>query len=193
MRGSVRRRVPWWGWVLGAAVLAVGGVAALGGFNDVPVQKLPVIELGQTYSTNAIDVTVLSVELRDIPPFRDFPTDGREYVTVVVEATATGDEPSTFARDLIAVLLEGLISPDDRSTYATVKEMRNGDVFTILQPNLPTRLAYTWEIPAGSAHVGDQIVVGIFEQHAVPDSPVFEDMKVAVPIVRIITTLEAAS
>lgn len=191
MRG--RRRVPWWAWSLGGAAVVIGGVAALGGFNDVPVQKLPTIELGQTYSTNAIDVTVLSVTLDDSTPFHHFTDEGTQYVTVEIEAISRGDEPSIFARQLIAVLLEGLISPDDTDQYAEVREMRNGEPDTTLQPGLPVRLTYSWKVPQGSAHVGDDIVVGIFEQHAVPDSPIFDDLTTAVPVVRIITTLEAGS
>ncbi len=48
------------------------------------------------------------------------------------------------------MLLEGLISPDDSDQYAEVRELRNGTPGATLQPGLPQRIAYSWEIPAGS-------------------------------------------
>jgi hypothetical protein len=171
----------------------IGGVAAVGGFNDVPVEKLPRIELGESYSTNAIDVTVQSVTLSGTSAFHHFTDEGFEYVTVELEATATTDEPSIFARQLIAVLLEGVISPDADDVLVDVTELRNGGSDATLQPGLPMRIAYSWKVPTGAAQVGDDIVIGIFEEHGVPDSPVFDDLTEAVPVVRIVTTLEAGS
>lgn len=190
MAGS--RRVPWWAWVAGAVVVAGGTVVALGGLNDVPVQALPRIELGEEYSTNAIDVTVERVVLSDSTPFNEYTEDGKQYVIVEVEATATTDEPSIFGQRLIRVLLGDLISPNDPNSAVEYTELRNGGYGGALQPGLPTRLAYSWEIPAGSAEPGDEIIVGIFEQQDRPDDPIFEDAKSTVAVVRIVTELEEA-
>lgn len=182
---AVRRRIPWWAWVIGCVVVAVGTVAALGGFSDVPVQKLPTIELGQTYSTNEVDVTVVGTGLSDGTPFNDYTEDGKQYVTVEVEVTATTDAPTLIAADLIRVLLEGVIGVDERPDPT---ELRNGGYPLALQPGLPVRIAYTWEVDTGDVRAGDPIVIGIFEEYDDPNSPVFDDAKTApVPVVRIIT------
>lgn len=182
---AARRRIPWWAWVIGCVVVAVGTVAALGGFSDVPVQKLPTIELGETYSTNEVDVTVLGVELSDGTPFNHYTEDGKEYVNVEVEVTATTDAPTLIAGDLIRVLLEGVIDVDERPEP---DELRNGTYPATLQPGLPMRIGYSWEVDAGSVKVGDPIVIGIFAEYDDPNSAIFDDAKTPpVPVVRIVT------
>lgn len=178
--------------MVAVATALLAGVTALGGFNDVPVQALPSIEVGETYTTNEVEVTVLSVELSAGAPFDGYESEGYEYVVVEVEATALTDDPNRFSRELIAVLLEGVISPDDSSTSASVVELRNGDSSVVLQPGLPVLLAYSWKIETGLASPGDEIIVGIFERRAVPDDARFDDLTVSVPVVRIVTELEAA-
>ena len=49
----VRRRVPWWLWAIGAIVVVIGVIAAIGGFNDVPISRVPTIALGSTFHANA--------------------------------------------------------------------------------------------------------------------------------------------
>jgi hypothetical protein len=187
-----RFRVPWWAWVLAAIVVTGGTIAALGGFNDVPVQALPKIELGETYTTNLADVTVESVEIVPGSPFNGFLEEGSEYLTVTVEVTNRTDEPSIFARDLIAVLVEGVISPTVNDADYVV-ELRNGSSYLSLEPDLPVRLAYAWEIPVGAIAPDDPVIVGIFEQHEVPDDPIFSDKTEVVAVVRIVTTAQVAS
>jgi hypothetical protein len=179
--------------VLAGAVVVVGTIAVLGGFNDVPVEKLPKIAIGESYTTNEVEVTVLRAELSDSTPVNHFTEDGKQYVIVEVEVTATTDEPTLVASRLVRVLLEGVISPDDGET-PDMDELRNGTYPDPLQPGLPTRIAYSWEIDAGRAQVGDQIIIGVYERYDDPNSAVFEDGKTApVPVVRIVTELEAGS
>lgn len=185
-----RRRPPWWAWILVAGAVLIGGIAAVGGFNDVPAQALPRIELGETYSTNEVEVTVLSAVISEGSAFHGFTDDGKVHVIVAVEATALTNAPSRFARELIRVLIEDVIDP---GTAATVRELRNGDPVGSLQPRLPVRLAYEWEVPQDSVRPGDEIIVGVFEQYDAPDSPIFDDAKSApTAVVRVVTTLKAA-
>ncbi len=135
-----RRRIPWWAWVLGCAAVVIATIAVLGGFNDVPVEKLPKIALGESYTTNEVEVTVLSAELSDGTPVNHYTEDGKQYVIVEVELTATTDEPTLIASKLLRVLLEGVISPDDGETL-DMDEVRNGTYPDPLQPGLTTRIA----------------------------------------------------
>lgn len=187
---TTRRRLPWWLWVALAVVAAVGAVALLGGFNEVPVEKLPVVELGSTQVGNEITTKVTGVHLATTAPTSgyDLP-DGK--VDVVVEATLTNttDTANLFASNAIRVLLTGVISPD--RDEPSLIELRSGSAVQFLQPGLPTKVAYVWQVDSADVAAGDSIVVGVFQRHPDTENPLFPDAQSAAePVARIITTIE---
>ena len=70
-----RRRNLWVAWVLGAAAAIIGVVALLGGFNEVPIEKLPRIELGDSYAGNEVDTIITGSYLTFQQPGQIFSAD----------------------------------------------------------------------------------------------------------------------
>ena len=183
--------MPWWLWVALAVVAALAAVTLLGGFNDVPVEKLPVAELGSTQVGNELTTTITGVHLSTSAPVTGYDLDEGK-VDVVVEATLTNttDRPNYFAGNAVRVFLDGVIDPD-RDEPDSVIELRSGGALPFLQPGLPTKVSYIWTVDAADVAAGDQIVAGVFQRHPVADDPLFSDAQSAPePIVRIITTIE---
>lgn len=183
--------MPWWLW-LGAAILAaVTTVTLLGGFSEVPVEKLPVIELGSAQPGNEVTTTITGVYLSDRAVVTGYDLD-EGITSLVVTGTLlnTTDRPSSLGRELVRVLVEDVINPDDDEPTHVV-EMRNGDGISFLQPGLPIEVAWVWEVPTASVAVGDDIIVGVFERYKIDYDPVFGDSAFtsAQPIARIITTI----
>ena len=189
-----KRRVPWWLWSIAAVTAAVGTITLLGGFNEVPVEKLPVIELGAEQPGNEVTTTITRVYLSETKPVTGYELEEGD-VAVVVEGTLlnTTDRISTLGPSVVRVLLEGVINPDDAKDPSTI-ERRNGDANAFLQPGLATEVAWYWEVPADSVATGDEIIVGVFERYKIAYDPVYGDTAYSnmVPIVRIITTVEGA-
>ncbi|TBN56614.1 hypothetical protein EYE40_03940 [Glaciihabitans arcticus] len=187
---SRRRRVPWWVWTLIAIAAVVGLVAAIGGFRDVPITALPRVELGEAHIGSEVRTVVSRAYLSDTQP-----TTGREAdagsVYLVVEASAenVGTTPSLLDSDLIRVFAGDEISPVDEPS--NVIELRSGDVSEFLQPGVAVDLAWIWPVDAGSLDVGDDVFVGIFDQFAVYDHPIWGDDSFGrpTPVARVITSV----
>lgn len=171
-----RIRVPWWAWVVAAAALIVGAIAAVGGFADATTQLVPRYELGERFTGNETSVTVESVTLRTVmPDSYDTEAEGKKYL--VVEATLDNelDSPNIFERDVVRVIVEGVIEAEDEP--ASVLEVRTGSQTGPLQPGIPMRVAYVWEVDADSIVDGDDLIVGIFERYEIADDPLFDDAR----------------
>ncbi|CAN5276393.1 hypothetical protein BH09ACT5_BH09ACT5_12640 [soil metagenome] len=178
-------------WVLGAVAVAaalVAVIALLGGFNDVPIEKLPVIELGDTHSGNEVDTRITGTYLTKQQPGYTFDADaGMQYF--VVEATLLNTQDTTEVIDtgLVRVLLGDEIAPADDPDGV----VKAGTAFSLdfLQPGLEVRALYFWLIPDTVAE-GDDVVVGVFERHLVDDprygGAVYSSGE---PMARVITTI----
>lgn len=185
-----RRRLRWVLWVLLALVAALAAIILLGGFNDVPVEKLPVAELGSTQVGNELTTTITGVHLSEKAPVTGYDLEEGK-VDLVVEATLTNttNSSSLFGFDAVRVLLDGVIDPDRDPPYSLI-ELRSGGGLSFLQPGLPTKVAYVWHVDSSKVAAGDKIIVGVFQRHPVADDPLFSDAQsAAAPVVRIITTI----
>ena len=186
-----RRGIPWWVWTVGGLLTVTGVVAAIGGFNDVPVSALPVIELGDTTVGGEASITVDRVYLSDtVPVTGSTANDGEVYIVVMVQTEAPGPQPSLFARNLVRVLVGDLVSAN--TGPERVVEMRSGASMDFLQPGIPTEIAFAWNVPADAIDVGDEVIVGVFDQFAVFDDPLWGDTSTTgpTPIARIITEID---
>lgn len=169
--------------------MAVVAVAALGGFNDVPIEKLPTVKLGSTQVGNEITTTVTGSYLSTTAPITGYDL-APGKVDLVVEGTLTDvtNKSSIFASQVVRVLLEGVIDPAD-DPDSTI-ELRSGKSLDFLQPGLPTKVAWVWKVDAAKVAAGDRLIIGVFSRHPVTDDPLFADAQSAAePMVRIITTV----
>lgn len=184
-----RRRVPWWLWVVLGAGALVGGLAALGGFDEVPVQKLPEIELGERFTGNELAVQIDDIRLSPTAPVTGYDAgDGKVYLVVEATLENVTTAPNIFQSRAVRVLVDGVISGNDAPYH--VVELRSGDGLSFTQPGLPTRVAYLWQVDASRIDVGDDIIVGIFERYDAPDDPRFDDAKTSpVVVVRLLETI----
>jgi hypothetical protein len=183
------RRMPWWLWVLVAAGSAVGLVALLGGFNEVPIERLPRVELGEAFVGNEVALQVDDIYLSRTSPVTGYDApDGKVYLVVEATAENTTTEPNIFLSDALRVLVENGI----KSTEApyNVVDLRTGDGVSFLQPQLPVRVAYLWAVWEQQIEPGGEIFLGIFERYDMIDDPRFDDSKTnPVPIVRLAETI----
>jgi hypothetical protein len=183
-----RRRLPWV-LALGAFVVVVGVVAALGGFREVPIERLPAIALGEAHEGNEYRTTVESVYLTDQLPNTGYPAeDGTEYLVVEATVENLSDVPGfTLTRKLIRVLVTGVIEPYGDGSEPAVSDPRFGDSAGYLQPGLPLTVLYSWEVKQGAIENGDEVVVGIFEHHFDTYNPAFDDYLTTDAVARVIT------
>jgi hypothetical protein len=176
--------------VAAALVVIVGGVAALGGFADVPVEGLPELSLGDTHHGNEVDTVVTAVHLADRVPGRQYDADeGKQYLVVEATALNTSDGPGGLTADLVRVLLEGEVSGNDAGSFV---DPRTGNQVGFLQPGIPLDGVFYWEVD-DSVRDGDDIIIGLFDRFAV-DDPRFSDTAYTTTVTaRILTTVGAAT
>lgn len=186
-----RRRIPWWAWTIAVVVAITGLIAAIGGFADVPQQKLPEVALGDEWVGGEANATVHSAYLSETMPGSATPADeGEVYLVVDVTAAANGDHPSLFARSLIRVLVGDVVVAE--TAPDRVIELRSGTGTDFLQPGLPVEVAYAWRVPADGLAVGDEVIVGIFDQFGIKGDPLWGDTAFTrpTPVARVLTTVD---
>lgn len=171
-------------------VVVVGGIAALGGFNDVPLSSLPKVQLGETHHGSEVDTVITSVYLSKRAPGQQFDADdGQQYLVVaatLLNTTKGTDGPTTA---LVRVLLDGEVSANDEPYGLT--DPRTGNSVGFLQPGIPLKAVFSWLVD-DTVKDGDDIIIGLFERFAV-DDPRFSDTAYTTePTARILTTIGAA-
>lgn len=178
-------------WPVAALALAIGGIAALGGFADAPVQSLPRIALGEVYEGGEVITSVESATLADEVDGFGPAAEGETFVVVEAIVTNTADEAAGTQIDTVRVRLGDEIDPDAPADVTV--DTGTGELPGFLQPGLPTRLAYVWRIDSDAARTGDEIVVGVFENERVENDPLWGDTAYGGPVPkrRIITELGA--
>lgn len=190
---QTRARGPWRAWVIVVAALAVvvGGIAALGGFNDVPVQGLPDLALGDTHHGNQVDTVVTSVSLATRLPGQKYDVEeGTQYLLVEATLLNTTNGPNTMTTDLIRVLLGDEISANTATDG--LRNVRTGEPILFLQPGLPVDGVFVWEVD-DAVTTGDDLIVGLMDRFPL-DDPRFSDVSftAAAPTARIRTAIGEA-
>lgn len=183
-----RLRLPWWLWTILGLGAAVGTVAALGGFEEVPIAELPIIELGDVHHGTQLDTVITAAYLSHRAPGQEYDVDEGE-IYIVVEATLlnTTNRP-VHGYDAVRIVVDGAVEPTEKP-YGLI-ELRRGDVVGPVQPGLPVAAAYTWVVGETSVSAGDEIRIGLFETFAVDDNLILEDVRTApTPTARIVATL----
>jgi len=177
-------------WVLGivvAAATAVAAVALLGGFNEVPIEKLPVIELGETYEGSEVQTTITGTYLTSIRPGETFEADeGKQFFVVEASLLNTDRDTDVLDTGLLRILLEPDVQPADDPDGVAMDDGRDLD---FLQPGLTVNALFFWVVP-DTIEDGDEVVVGVFDRHVVED-PRFGDAGAyaSEPVARVVTTI----
>lgn len=188
---SMRRRRNLWLVSIGVVLAAVVGViAVLGGFNEVPIEKLPVIQLGDTYSGNEVDTQITGTYLTNTQPRQTFDADeGEQYFVVQATLLNTTATPDVLDTGLVRILLGEDVAPEDEPY--NVVNADNGFSLDFLQPGLEVHALYFWVIP-DKVDDGTDVIVGVLERHEIDDAryggKVYSRGE---PIARIVTTIGA--
>lgn len=188
-----KRRLPGWAWTLIGLAAVVAIVAALGGFREVPIAKLPAIALGETHEGDEYRTTVDAVYLTSQLPNTGYAAEeGFEYLVVEATVENTTDRPIfTLTRQLIRALVSGVVEPYGDAAAPDVSDPRFGGPVGYLQPNLPLTVLYSWDVEIGQIKDGDEAIIGIFERHYDPSNPAFDDYSTTDAVARVITEVGA--
>jgi len=182
-----------------AAVLAVvATITLLGGFSDVPQEKLPVVEIGKPYAGNEATVTVTSSYLSPTRPSAPGNLDplpageGKQFLIVETRIENTTTTPSYIYGDIVRVLIDNVLDPSvdpDANLDA-----RTGSQLGLLQPGLTLTVDFLWEIDQAAAAPGDDLIIGILDRVPVANDPVFGDSAFTrpSPVARILSTIGEA-
>jgi len=159
------RRVPWWAWTLLGAAGVVAVVAALGGFAQQPISRVPTIRLGTTYHGQEVDTRVLGAHLMARAP-GGLRSEKGAWLEIEAESINKTSGPVPLAAISFRTIVEPVLHGDHDADQVVLT--RSGGAIADLQPGVRTRLAFLWQLPTGAIHNGDRIVVGLFE--AVPEA-----------------------
>lgn len=156
--------MPWWGWTLAGIALVIALVAAVGGFAETPVTKVATISLGDVYEGRQVDWSVESIELTAEAPGAVLPDDGGQFAIATVLLTNHDDVPTPLGTAQLLLLIDSIdyVELSDQQVSA-----RDLGFTSVLQPGLPTRMLYIWNVPS-SVSEDDAAILGLLE--AVPDT-----------------------
>ena len=179
-------------WVIVSFAAVVGVIAALGGFADVPVEKLPVIALGEAHQGSDVEATIRGSYLTATQPGQTFEADeGMQYFVVEARLLNTSTGPDVLDRGLVRILLGDVVAPEDEP-YGFI-DADSGLGLDFLQPGITVNALYFWQVPTTVA-AGDELFVGIFDRERIVDDPIFGDTRYSTePVVRVITTVGATT
>src|SRR6187402_275666 len=135
----VRRRVPWWLWAIGAIVVVIGVIAAIGGFNDVPISRVPTIALGSTFHGSEIDSSLTHATVSSDGPI-GADSGGDDWLIVTVVSTNRTTRPVPADAIGVRAIAGGVVTADEKP-YLEVLD-RNGSTLSSLQPGVRTTLDF---------------------------------------------------
>lgn len=180
-------------------VLAViAAITLLGGFSDVPQEKLPVVAIGESYAGNEATVTVTRSYLSPTRPaapgnLDPLPAaDGKQFLVVETLIENTTTSPSYIYADIVRVLIDDALDPDIEPD-ATL-DARTGTQLGLLQPGLTLTIDFLWEVDQAAVATGDDLIIGLLDRVPIANDPVFGDSAFTrpSPVARILTTITGA-
>jgi hypothetical protein len=186
-RAPLHRRL-WWLWVVVAAAAAVGLIAALGGFRDVPIESLREISVGDAHVGTQMTTTITGIELASQSPGQGFDADeGMQYLVITATLENTSNTTLTMTRDLVRIILDGAV--DETEGPYNLIDLQARDQLYFAQPGLPVDVAFTWVVP-DTVEEGDDILVGLFDRFSTEDPRFDGDVQTRpTPTARIVTTI----
>jgi hypothetical protein len=150
---------PW--LITGAGALLLATTAVFGGLEAAPVDPVPAIAVGETFSGSDLDMTVVGVELRsdrgNTSVFPDEEKDERVLI-VTVDVTNTFSSPRASAVGGKTPLVDGILI-DGFDMRPSVSRADDGTGSPRLQPDVPARLQLAWLVGPDDFHDGDEILL----------------------------------
>lgn len=148
-------------WLLmGAGAVLLGATALFGGLEAAAVDPTPSVDVGETFAGSDLEMTVVSVELRDERgEALVFPDEekGERVLVVVVDVVNTFDKPRGSSDNkagspvIDGIRLEGL---DERPA---ISHAADGEGAPVLQPDVPARLLLAWLVGPDDYRAGDEV------------------------------------
>ena len=156
-------------FVTGATGVFLIATATFGGLADVEKPGPAVIELGDTFTSPQLSLTVREVVLLD--HLDDLSVDvapGERAIAVIATVDNEWTKPQLAATlssgvgDVIA--LQAANTHRDTAELLTIARIDDPETSPTLQPGVPVPLAFVWSIPAEALGAGDEVTVELFTQ-----------------------------
>jgi hypothetical protein len=156
-------------WLVTAVSAALLGLSAvLGGLNQVAASPVAAIDADSPYESAQLTLTVEGASLIDgFPEQSVTPADGNRLLVVVATVVNTWPDPVRIAAaggDADSLLPEGVEFADDFTAPSTILVFGDGTQVSTVQPNVPVKLAYVWEVAAGSLADGDELRIDVLDR-----------------------------
>ncbi|WP_411699516.1 hypothetical protein [Conyzicola sp.] len=170
-------RLPTKWLITGISAVLLAFSAALGGLDAVPAEPIPELEPGDSYEALQLTVTAERASLIDgFPEQLVMPDEGNRLLVVVATVENTWDEPvritevSGAADSLLPV---GVDFAGDSTAPSRIIVFDDGSTVSTVQPNVPVRVAYVWEVPADELADGDELRVDILDRENQGEAAVY--------------------
>ena len=160
-------RVPTKWLVTGISAALLGLSALLGGLNQVAAEPIPEFEAGEPYAALQLTITPESASLIDgFPEQLVMPADGNRLLVVVATVTNTWPDPVRISTigPADSLLPVGIDFADAFTGPTSVIVFDDGTKVATVQPDVPVKVAYVWEVPAGSLAGGDELRVDVLDR-----------------------------
>ena len=156
-------------WLItGVSAALLGLSALLGGLDDVPTPPIPEFAPGDRYEALQFALQPERASLIDgFPEQGVMPDEGNRLLVVVATVENTWTDPLSIARggsepDSLAPVGIDIVGDSDAPSDIIVFD--DGSTVATVQPNVPVKLAYVWEVPAGSLADGDDLRVDLLDR-----------------------------
>jgi len=154
----------------------LGLSAVLGGLNDVAADPIPEFEAGEPYAALQLTITPERASLIDgFPEQSVMPADGNRLLVVVATVTNTSPDPVriTTLRPADSLLPVGIDFADGFTGPTAVIVFDDGTQVSTVQPDVPVKLAYVWEVPTGSLADGDELRVDVLDRENLGEAAIY--------------------
>jgi len=166
----IRARVPRAIAIIGSVLLAllVAGLVAwpLGGWDTVtPASaRIPILRDGEAHHGTQLAVRIEKAVIGPAGPDGRAPFSGDDVLTVTAVVEDLDDAPATAPQVRDALVVVGVVA---RSGDPDVRVASDGTRLGTLGPGLPTRVTFSWQVPAGSREVGSAVRIEVVDRRAV--------------------------
>jgi hypothetical protein len=164
-------------WLItGISAVLLGLSALLGGLNDVPPTPTPEFEAGTPYEALQLTVAPMSASLIDgFPDQLVMPAEGNRLLVVVATVTNTTTDPVRISTmgDADSLLPVGVDLAQDFTGPTSIIVFDDGTTVSTVQPNLPVKVAYVWEVAAGSLAEGDEVRLDLLDREYEGEAAVY--------------------
>jgi hypothetical protein len=170
-------RLPTKWLVTGITTVLLALSAVLGGLDDAPRAPTPEIEPGDSYAALQLTLTAERASLIDgFPEQLVMPDEGYRLLVVVATVENTWHEPVRIAAVSGAadsLLPVGVDFADQATAPSSIIVFDDGSQVSTVQPDVPVRVAYVWEVPADALADGDELRVDILDREHQGEAAVY--------------------